>query len=70
MKEGEWYFLVFLSALVLITTFFTRNIYISIGTLVVVLYLKKFSKNIKIPEAYKKFTIKSKATLKDEINKK
>lgn len=55
MKEGEWYFLVFLSSLVLITTFFTKNIYVILGTFLVSMYLKRFSKNIKVPEVYKRY---------------
>lgn len=65
MKEGEWYFLVLISGLVLITTFFTKNIFVVLGTFAVVMYLKRFSRNIKIPDAYKKYMIKSKVSPSD-----
>lgn len=38
---GMVFFLVILSSIVLIITFITKNIYVALGTFIVVMYLKK-----------------------------
>lgn len=48
MKKWEWYFLVILASIVLIITFITQNIYVAIGTFVVVMYLRKHHDKFKI----------------------
>ncbi len=47
MKKWEWYFLVILSSIVLIITFITKNIYVALGTFIVVMYLRKYHDNFK-----------------------
>lgn len=64
MKRRGWYFLVVMCSLVLITTFFTRNTYVAIGTFLVVMYLQKLvkSKRVDIPDPRKQFLHKSEVT--------
>lgn len=54
MKHWEWNFLVILSTIVFIITLFTKNIYVIIGTFLVVMYLRKF---------YEKYRFKRKDVL-------
>jgi len=66
MKDGEWYFLVAMCAVMVILTFFTRNTYVAIGTFLVVMYLKHVSKDVKIPEVFRKLRKKPEVALPDE----
>lgn len=59
MKVWEWYLLVAIALALLITTFFTRNIYVAIGTFILVMYLKKHSNGIPLPKQFKKLNIVS-----------
>ena len=59
MKKWGWYLLVPIASALLITTFFTRNIFVVVGLFFIVMALDKFSKaNINIPELYAKITKK------------
>lgn len=72
MKGWEWYLLVAIAVALLITTFFTKNIYVAIGTFALVMYLKKYSKNIPLPKQFKKFDIistKAKSIVKADSQK-
>ncbi|MTI46597.1 MAG: hypothetical protein FH761_02050 [Firmicutes bacterium] len=62
MKVWEWYFLVVMATALLIITFFTKNIYVAIGTFALALYLKRHSENIPLPKQFNKFKIMSKKT--------
>jgi low affinity Fe/Cu permease len=64
MKVWEWYFLVAIATCVLITTFFTQNIYISIGALALSIYLSKHSNKIPLPKQFRKHNIISGKTRK------
>lgn len=59
MKVWEWYLLVAIATALLITTFFTKNIFVAVGTLALGLYLKKHSKGIPLPKQFQKFKIVS-----------
>lgn len=62
MKVWEWYFLVAIATALLITTFFTRNIYTALGTFALAMYLKKHSDKIPLPKQFKKYAIVSQKT--------
>lgn len=62
MKVWEWYFMVVISTGLLITTFFTWNIYIAIGTFILVMYLNKYSSKIPLPKQFRKYNIISRKT--------
>ncbi|GMG95336.1 hypothetical protein [Tepidimicrobium xylanilyticum] len=47
MKKWEWNFLVLLSTIVLIINFITKNIYVIIGTFIVVMCLRKYHEKYK-----------------------
>lgn len=64
MKVWEWYLLVVIATCVLITTFFTKNLYISIGTLALAIYLSKHSNKIPLPKQFKRHNIVSQKTRK------
>lgn len=68
MKKWEWYLLVPISFLVLVTTFFTRNLLVVIGLFIVVLILSKFSKNIETPGVYLKYGKKTQEGVSPDQN--
>mgnify|MGYP001272969872 CR=1 FL=1 len=47
MKKWEWYFLVILASIVLVISFITKNVYVVLGTFIVVMYLRKYHEKFK-----------------------
>ncbi|RKD30525.1 hypothetical protein [Thermohalobacter berrensis] len=64
MKVWQWYFLVFVSTCLLITTFFTKNIVVTIGTFILVMHLNRHTEKIPLPKQFRKYNILSQKTKK------
>ncbi len=64
MSVFEWCFLVVMSVMLLIITFLTKNIYLTVGTFLLVMYLRKHSSSIPIPKRFRKYDIVSARTNK------
>ncbi len=72
MKVFEWCFLVAMSVVLLIITFITKNIYLTVGTFLLVMYLNKHSASIPIPKCFRKHdivSVRSKKVIKADVKK-
>lgn len=62
MKPKIWFLMVIIALGLLIATFITKNIYIAVGTFLLVRYLNKYIDTIPLPKQFSKYKVISQKT--------
>lgn len=55
MKSIEWYLLVIISTIMLVLSILYSNIFYALVSFGIAMYIKKYTKNIKLAKVYKKY---------------